>query len=257
MHFGPNNTKKFLAEILHNWTELPLKVQAAVKSGELKALVSPPSVSLSQACDCTKNSQIIVLAQNAHWEEKGAFTGEISPLMLKEIGAKGVIIGHSERRHIFAESNELIRNRTLGLIKAGLQVVLCIGETQAERESGKTEKVLEEQITKGLEGFSPNASFWGTNQLLIAYEPVWAIGTGLTASPAQAEEAHKWCRELINKQFGKDAAEKTPILYGGSVKPDNLSELLAGSNVDGGLVGGASLKADGFLGLLRACEAYL
>jgi triosephosphate isomerase len=196
-------------------------------------------------------------AQNVHWEKSGAYTGEISAPMLAELQITRALTGHSERRQYFGETNETVRKRTESLLKQGLEIIMCIGESRAERESGRTFDVLREQLTVGLglgdapQGSeSPLAQFMD-GRLILAYEPVWAIGTGLTATPEQAEEAQKWIRNFLSENLGASAAEKTPILYGGSVTPENVDSLLVCPNIDGALVGGASLKPAGFVTLLE------
>jgi triosephosphate isomerase len=187
-----------------------------------------------------KGSSIGVGAQNAHWEGKGAFTGEISVGMLKEIGARFAVVGHSERRQYFGETDATVNKRTLAVLAGGLTSITCIGETLQEREANQTFSVLERQIKEGLKDLTSPAS------VVIAYEPVWAIGTGKTATPAQAEEAHAFIRKEFSKLYGNAAAQAVRILYGGSVKPDNMATLMKEPDIDGGLVGGASLEADSF-----------
>jgi len=192
-----------------------------------------------------KGSVIGAGSQNAHWEEKGAFTGEISVGMLKEIGVRFVVVGHSERRQYFGETDATVNKRTLAVLSGGLTPISCIGETLQEREANLTFKVLERQIKEGLKGIPSPAS------LVIAYEPVWAIGTGKTATPAQAQEAHAFIRKEFSKLYGDGAAQAVRILYGGSVKPDNMATLMKEADIDGGLVGGASLEADSFAKIVR------
>lgn len=210
-------------------------------------MIAPPFTALYAAGRELAGTNIRLGAQNAHWAESGAFTGEISPAMLTECGVQYVILGHSERRHIFGETDKMIRRRLEGVLSAGLRPILCIGETLEEREAGKTFEVLERQVREALSGFSAD----DLKVLVIAYEPVWAIGTGKTATPEQAEEAHRYVRGLLGELFGKDFAEKTRILYGGSVKPENIAELMAQSDVDGALVGGASLDPETFARIVR------
>lgn len=205
-------------------------------------LLAPPFTVLSEVSHVIKDANIIVASQNVCWEEKGAFTGEISPVMLKDAGATAAIIGHSERRQIFGEDDAMINKRIKGALEFGLMPVFCIGETQDERQSGNTFSVLEKQIRSGLDGL-------GTvdmKDLVIAYEPVWAIGTGLTATDEQAQEAHAFIRNLITELFEKGVAGQLRILYGGSVKPDNVDGLMAKTDIDGALVGGAALDAESF-----------
>ncbi len=207
-----------------------------------EVLLAPPYTVLSEVSHVINNSSIIIGSQNICWEGKGAFTGEISPVMLKDAGGSAAIIGHSERRHIFMESNELINRRVKGALAFGLMTILCIGETLDERDAEKTFVILEEQVRKGL----ADVDGADMDKIVIAYEPVWAIGTGKTASKEQAQEAHAFIRELIVRLYEKNIAEQTRILYGGSVKPGNVDELMAQTDIDGALVGGAALDADSF-----------
>lgn len=207
-----------------------------------EVLLAPPYTVLSEVSHIIKDTSIIISSQNVCWEEKGAFTGEISPVMIKDAGGSAAIVGHSERRHIFMESNDLINRRVKGALASGLLTILCIGETLEERDAGNTFVVLEEQVRRGLADVEGSAM----EKVVIAYEPVWAIGTGKTASKEQAQEAHAFIRELIAQIYEKNIAEQTRILYGGSVKPDNVDELMAQPDIDGALVGGAALDADSF-----------
>jgi triosephosphate isomerase (TIM) len=200
--------------------------------GGVQVVVCPPYVSLAVAVQLLAGTEIGVAAQNAHWEAEGAYTGEISPPMLRELGVYGVIVGHSERRQYFGETDELVARRTRGALAAGLSVIACVGETAAEREQGKTEEVLRRQVSV----LEPD------DNLVVAYEPVWAIGTGKTATPELAQEAHAFLKSIVD----------VPVLYGGSVKPDNAEELLAQPDVDGALVGGASLDLESFTEICRA-----
>jgi triosephosphate isomerase len=187
-------------------------------------------------------------AQNAWHEPDGAFTGETSVSMIQDIGCRWLLTGHSERRHVIGESDELINAKTRAGLTAGLQVILCIGETLKQREAGQTDAINEHQLRAGLEGITSDA----LNRLVIAYEPVWAIGTGKTATPEDAQAAHHAARGVLEQLFGQQPATAIRILYGGSVKPDNAAELFAQPDIDGGLIGGASLKADSFLAICRA-----
>jgi triosephosphate isomerase (TIM) len=209
---------------------------------DIDIAVCPPFLSIPAAVESLKGSNIKVGAQNMHFEETGAFTGEISSAMVVESGAKIVILGHSERRHIFGETDEFINRKLKKALSAALKPVLCIGEKLEERESGKTEHVLHSQLTDSLKGISSDEM----TDIVIAYEPVWAIGTGKTATPEQAESAHVYVRKVLAGMFSQDTAEKVIIQYGGSVKPENIDEIMACRNIDGVLVGGASLKADSF-----------
>lgn len=210
-------------------------------------VVCPVFTALYPVAQALEGSNIQLGAQNCYMKESGAYTGEISPQMLKDAGCVWTIIGHSERRQYFNESDEFLNEKLRFALASGLKVMFCIGETLEERESGKMNDVLVRQVTNGLMGLS-EADFDNT---AIAYEPVWAIGTGVTATPEQAEEAHAFVRGLVQDQFGEAVADKVRIQYGGSVKPDNAASLMAKPNVDGSLVGGASLKADGFAEIVK------
>ncbi len=205
-------------------------------------LLAPPFTILSEVAHILKDSRIIVGSQNVCWEEKGAFTGEISPVMVKDAGGSAAIVGHSERRQIFGETDELINKRLKGGLAFDLMMILCVGETLEEREAERTFAVLEEQVKKGLAGVAAT----DMDKVVIAYEPVWAIGTGKTASKEQAQAAHAFIRRVLAQIYEKNIAEQTRILYGGSVKPTNVDELMAQSDIDGALVGGAALDAKSF-----------
>lgn len=211
-------------------------------STDREVLLAPPFTILSEVSHVLNDSKIIVAAQNVCWEEKGAFTGEISPVMVKDTGAGAAIVGHSERRQIFGETDELINKRVRGAVKFGLLTILCVGETLDERENGHTFQVLENQLRKGLTAVTGD----DMAKVVIAYEPVWAIGTGKTAGKEQAQEAHAFIRGVLGRIFEKNVAEQTRILYGGSVKPTNIDELMAQPDIDGALVGGAALDAESF-----------
>lgn len=203
-------------------------------------MIAPPFTALAAVREVA--GSVLLAGQNVCWEEQGAFTGEISPTMLRDAGCAMAIVGHSERRHIFGEGNALINKRVVGAMRFGLTPVLCIGETLAEREAGRTLGVLERQVREGLAG----VSLAGADQLVLAYEPVWAIGTGKTATSAQAQEAHAFVRRMLGELFEKNIASHLRILYGGSVNSANVDELMREEDVDGALVGGASLKVDSF-----------
>jgi triosephosphate isomerase (TIM) len=207
-----------------------------------EVLLAPPYTILGEVCHILKGSRIIIGSQNVCWEEKGAFTGEISPVMVKDAGGSAAIVGHSERRQIFGETDELVNRRLKGGLSFGLLMILCVGETLEEREAGNTFAVLEEQVSKGL----ADVTAADMAKVVIAYEPVWAIGTGKTASKEQAQEAHVFIRGVLGQIYQKNVAEQTRILYGGSVKPTNVDELMAQSDIDGALVGGAALDAEAF-----------
>ena len=211
-------------------------------------MLAPPFTHLATVYEATRGTaNLFVAGQNVAWEKEGAFTGEISPSMLRETGCSMAIIGHSERRHVFGEDDAMVNKRLLGADRFGLTPILCIGETLAQRETGQTMAVLEEQTRKGLAGLSPAS---GAN-LIMAYEPVWAIGTGKTASDEQAQEAHAFVRSVLSDIFEKNIASQIRILYGGSVKPDNIDGLMAKVDIDGALVGGASLKIESFSRIIR------
>lgn len=214
-----------------------------------EVMVFPSALHLGSVASLAKGSKLIVGAQNAYQSGLTAMTGEISPTQLAELGITTVLVGHSERRQFLGETSEFDNAKITYFLKAGLRVVYCVGETWAEREKGNTFTVLEDQIKKGLKDITSDLFA----NLVIAYEPVWAIGTGKVATPVEAEEAHAFIRKEIGNLFvGAGAiAEKIQILYGGSVKPDNIKDLLTKPNIDGGLVGGASQKLDSFLGLLK------
>lgn len=227
------------------------------------ALLFPPMLSLARARELAGDLSssgslpVGIGAQNAHWEKKGAFTGEISGPMVRELGLDWILIGHSERRQYFGETDETVRKRTESLLAQGFKVMMCLGETRAEREGGRTAEVLTRQLQGAIPEAEKGAAAYLDGRLVIAYEPVWAIGTGLTATPAQAQEAHALLRGLLAERFGESAAARTPILYGGSVTPENIDSLLACPDVDGGLVGGASLKPESFLSLLASAGRLL
>ena len=209
--------------------------------------VCPPFTSIATAIAELKGSNIKVGAQNIHWADNGAFTGEISGAMLKEMGVEYVIIGHSERRQYFGETDETVNKRIQAALKYELKPIVCIGETLEEREGNKTEAVLEKQIKGAFAGISAD----DFKKIVIAYEPVWAIGTGKTATPDMAEATHAFIRKVVADLYGQAIADETVIQYGGSMKPENSKELVAQADIDGGLIGGAALKADSFHDLVK------
>ena len=225
MYNGPAETAAFCAELRER------------DLGGVDVVVCPPFVSLAPAVQLLAGTEIAVAAQNVHWEPEGAYTGEISAPMLKELGVYGAIVGHSERRQWFGETDETVGRRTSAALEAGLSVIACVGELEEERERGDTEDVLRRQLSV----LEPHEN------LVVAYEPVWAIGTGKTATPGMAQEAHAFIKSLID----------VPVLYGGSVKPENAAELLDQPDVDGALVGGASLDVDSFTAICRAAVPSL
>ena len=246
--------------IAGNWKMNKTVEEALVLVNELKealqevrdveVAIAPPYTALYPVAQALKGSSIQVASQNLFWEEKGAFTGEISPVMLKEIGCQYTIIGHSERRQYFGETDETVNRRIRAGFKAGLKVIFCIGETLLEREEGKTFSVIERQVRGGLQNFEEDE----LRDLVIAYEPVWAIGTGKTATPQQAQEVHEFIREQLSRLFSPAFAEGIRIQYGGSVTPENIEGLMEQKDIDGALVGGASLKAESFARIVRFKE---
>ena len=209
---------------------------------DVEIVVAPAFTAVHAVADATRNTNIGVAAQDVYWERAGAFTGEVSAAMIKEAGAAYAIVGHSERRRLFGETDALVNRKTQAAIAAGLTPIVCIGETLEERERGEMLAVLDRQIKDGLDQIPAEQ----VSNLVVAYEPVWAIGTGRTATAAQAGEAHAHIRKRLRQWFGADAADQCHILYGGSVKPDNIRELIAEADVDGALVGGASLDVRSF-----------
>ena len=224
-----------------------LKESLAPLAGKVEVAVCPTFTSLATAVEVLKGSNVKVGAQNIHWAENGAFTGEISGAMLKEIGVEYVIIGHSERRQYFGETDETVNKRMQAALANGLKPILCIGETLEEREGNKTEDVLAQQ----LKGAFADIFACKLDQITIAYEPVWAIGTGKTATPEMAEETHAFIRKTLAAIYDEAAAEAMVIQYGGSMKPENAQALVAQKDIDGGLIGGAALKADSFTALVQ------
>jgi triosephosphate isomerase (TIM) len=210
--------------------------------------IIPPFVYLSAVAQTISSSGVSLGAQDVYFESKGAFTGEISSAMLKDVGCTYVLCGHSERRHVIGENDALVNKKLLAAISGGLLPILCVGELLAERDGGQTEQVVEKQLKAGLAGVSADKM----HAVTIAYEPVWAIGTGRTATPQQAQEVHQFIRALLGKMYDKKLADEIRLQYGGSVKPDNAKELMAQKDVDGLLVGGASLKAEDFVKIIQA-----
>ncbi len=217
---------------------------------EVEVAVAPPFTALYAVRKELEGSPFGLAAQNLYWEEKGAFTGEISPLMLKEVGCHYVIIGHSERRQFFGETDETVNRRIKAALVQGLKVIFCIGEALKDREEGRTFPVIERQVEGGLKGLSERE----IRNMVIAYEPVWAIGTGRTATPEQAEEVHRFIRGKIEKLYSRAVSEEIRIQYGGSVTPENVKGLMDQPDIDGALVGGASLKAEPFSKIVRFKE---
>ncbi len=215
--------------------------------GAREVAVFPPSPWAKQVADLCRGSKISVGMQNMHFEQEGAFTGEVSPVMVKDAGCRYILIGHSERRHVFGETDDQVNKKVKAAFKNDIEPMICVGELLDEREKGLTNEVLKRQVEKALEGISAAEM----KKVVIAYEPVWAIGTGKVATPEMADEAHLYIRSVIKGLYGQETADALPVLYGGSVKPDNSAGLHAKENIDGFLVGGASLKADSFLDIIR------
>ncbi|MDR0867623.1 MAG: triose-phosphate isomerase [Planctomycetota bacterium] len=218
-----------------------------VDGGKVQVGIGAPFISLERMATTAKGSILEIGAENCFWEEKGAFTGEIAPNMIKAAGSTFVIIGHSERRQYFGETNETINKKLAALLKHGLVGVVCIGETLAQREADQAEAVVKDHLTGSLKGIAAE----DLKNVVLAYEPVWAIGTGKTASPAQAQEIHAFARKTLSDLYGAAIADATRILYGGSMNPANVKELMACPDVDGGLIGGAALKPDDFEKLVK------
>ena len=237
---------------MHKTVQEALDVAVGLKRkfytfSEADVVICPPFTALSKVHDEIVDSSIMLGAQGMYWEAEGAFTGEISPNMLKDAGCRYVIIGHSERRHIFGETDEDVNKKLKVVLKHGMVPIMCVGEKLEERDNGMTFEVLEKQLSRGLKDFQKDEVM----RIIIAYEPVWAIGTGRTATPQQAQEAHKFIRDLIERTYTKEAAVKVRIQYGGSVKPDNISNLMSQEDVDGALVGGASLDVNSFTEIVK------
>ncbi len=240
-----------------NWKMHKTAAEARALLAELRGLaeglaeqvdvaVAPPFTALAAAAEALRGSKVQLAAQDVHWEAQGAFTGEVSAPMLAEAGCRHVIVGHSERRQLFGETDETVRKKAGAVLAAGMRPIVCLGETLAEREAGRTLEVVSRQVRGGLSGIPASA----LAAITVAYEPVWAIGTGRTATAAQAQEVHAAIRAIL-RELGGPAADQMRIQYGGSVKPDNAAELLAGPDVDGALVGGASLKAQDFVHIVK------
>jgi triosephosphate isomerase len=216
---------------------------------KIEIVICPPYTSLSDVKEIIMETNVKLGAQDCYWEKEGAFTGEISASMLKDVGCEYVIIGHSERRQFFGETNETANKKVKAALKEGLKPIVCVGEKLGERKSGKTFDVVKDHVTNSLAGLSKEDML----KTVIAYEPVWAIGTGVNATKEQAEEVHQYIRKLLKSSFGEDTAKAVRIQYGGSVKPDNIKELILQEDVDGALVGGSSLKSDSFVQIVKNC----
>ncbi|MCU0362308.1 MAG: triose-phosphate isomerase [Bacteroidales bacterium] len=240
MNMDLNEGLKF-AETLHkHFTENP--------PAKAEVVICTPYIHLAGAAAVLKKGKVSLGAQNCASEASGAFTGEVSPWMIKSTGAQYVIIGHSERRTYYKEDDRLLNKKTALAINTGLKVIFCCGEVKEERENNTHFVVVRRQLEEGLFTLQPGE----LDSVVIAYEPVWAIGTGLTASPEQAQEMHKFIRDLIREKYGKESADRMPILYGGSCKPSNAAEIFSKPDVDGGLIGGAALKKEDFVAIVEA-----
>jgi triosephosphate isomerase len=226
------------------------KYFAEKPSPKAHVVICPPFIHLAGVAAVLKKGKVSLGAQNCASESSGAYTGEVSAWMVKSTGAEYVILGHSERRTYYGEDDKLLNKKTVLALNSGLKVIFCIGELLAERESGQHFTVVKRQLQEGLFPISAEQM----NSIVIAYEPVWAIGTGLTATPDQAQEMHKYIRDLVNEKYGKDCASKVPILYGGSCKPSNAAEIFSKPDVDGGLIGGAALKKEDFTAIVEALQ---
>jgi triosephosphate isomerase (TIM) len=237
MHKTVEESRQFARRLLSDLPDFP----------EREVVIAPPFTALHAVSEALRGSTIGLSAQNLHWEEEGAYTGEVSAHMLVDAGCKYVIIGHSERRAYFGERNDDINRKIKTALQRGLIPIFCVGETLDERESDQTFNLIRRQIKEGLNNISPD----DISRLVIAYEPVWAIGTGKTATPDQAEEVHHFIRQLIDRIAGPEIAAEIRIIYGGSVNPDNIKDLMSRANVNGALVGGASLKTDSFLRIIN------
>jgi triosephosphate isomerase len=237
---------------MHKSTEEARSLARAIRNGSTgtthcQVVMAPPFTALAAVAAEIKGTPLILAGQNVHWEPKGAFTGEISVPMLEDAGCGMAIVGHSERRQYFGETDQTVNKRVRALVASRLQPIVCIGETLAQREAGNYHAVIAQQLAGGLDGLTHQTLL----RIILAYEPVWAIGTGRTASPEIAQEVHGAIREWLSQKFGDEAAQQVRILYGGSVKPDNIAELMRQPDIDGALVGGACLEADSFLRIIN------
>lgn len=221
------------------------------KITDCDVVVCPPFTVLAAISKEIEDTKIELGAQDMHFETEGAFTGEVSPLMLKDVRCRYVILGHSERRQYFKETDEFVNKKVVAALKYNLVPIVCVGETLEEREARRAFEIVKHQLDQSLKGLKSEE----IERIVIAYEPVWAIGTGRTATPEQAEQMHSYIRRLLNEQYGEALGEKIKILYGGSVKPDNIAQLMAKPNVDGALVGGASIKAEAFIQIVTNARA--
>ena len=243
--------------IAGNWKMHKTATEARVLAGAVRAgiskdlscqvVIAPPFTALAAVAEEIRGTPIVLAAQNVHWETHGAFTGEISVAMIEDLGCQMVILGHSERRQLFGETDASVNRRARAVLRSSLTSILCIGETLAQREAGDYQKVIFQQLAAGLDGLTPQDLL----RIIFAYEPVWAIGTGRTASPKIAQEVHGAIRDWLSQNFGSEIGNQARILYGGSVKPENIQELMNQKDIDGALVGGACLEADSFLRIIH------
>lgn len=241
MNHGPRDTKSLLQEV---------KQQVSAASTGVDVLVCPPAISLTTAAAELQDEGISIGAQNVYYEDNGAFTGEVSTAMLKEVHCDYVIVGHSERRQLFGETDKAVNAKVNKTLEDGLKPIICVGESLDQRRAGEHQTKVKKQVQAALIG----AEVEDIDNIVIAYEPIWAIGTGETATPAQAQEMHEMIRAVLTDLFDEKSAGKIRILYGGSMKPHNAEELLSQADVDGGLIGGASLKADSFCEIIKVAE---
>ena len=246
MNLGPAEGRALIAAL-----RAELDRDAAAFAKDREVLVAPPFLTIPAVAQALAGSSILLGAQNAHFEDKGAFTGEVAPSMLKAFGVTHVILGHSERRHVFGESDELVGKRTAAAVANRFNAILCVGETLEQRDGGRTLEVVLRQLQQGLADVKTASA----RQVIVAYEPVWAIGTGRTATPEQAQQVHAAIRKGLGDHFSRAAADEIRILYGGSVTADNVDTLVGKPDIDGALVGGASLKAASFARIARAQAA--
>jgi triosephosphate isomerase len=236
---------------MHKTTSEARDLARAIRAGvagatHCEVVLAPPYTALAAVAEEIQGSGLLLGAQNVHWAPSGAFTGEISVSMLQDIGCRVIIVGHSERRQYFGETDETVNRRVRAILKAGLTPMVCIGETLEQRESGQCQTVINQQLAGGLDGLTGSDLL----RMILAYEPVWAIGTGRTASPETAQEVHRAIRDWLSAQFDADTAQSVRVLYGGSVKPENISDLMRQPDIDGALVGGACLEARSFLSIV-------
>ncbi len=237
LHKTLAEARQFVAALVRQCPTLP----------DIEAVLAGPFTALATMHEGLVGTPFYLAAQDVFWETSGAYTGEISPAMLMDVGCSYVIIGHSERRQFFGETDETVHKKVAAAVRAGLRPIVCVGESLAERQAGTTFQIVERQVRQGLASYTDPIA---QRQLVVAYEPLWAIGTGVTATPAQAQEVHRYIRTLLTNLWGNDVAQAIRLQYGGSVRPDNIAALMAEEDIDGALVGGASLEAESFIQLL-------